>query len=314
MDASKDLPPAASPAGELVVQGGRMDGARRALGDPLTLLGSSAGCDIRLSVDSIAPIQCAIVLDAAGAVLRDLAGGLTHVNGLPAKMRRLGDGDLIDLGPFQFRLDLRAPRTDEVGNAAVAASALDLEGLRVQAAAVAAQQAALDETEARLDARAAALEKQEAQLAAHLESRQKDLDADEEKVRAALSAQAREKAVLDARRKKLSVLRKRLSARSKRQTAQATADARRREAEAASAKQRYEREQGRLLAWHEKAAGDIELQKRQLKDEWQELALDQQRWEEALNAEKADRARREADGKRQAAELLSGREALAADR
>ncbi len=68
-----------------------------------------------------------------------------------------------------------------------------------------------------------------------------------------------------------------------------------------------------MLAWQEKANGDLELQKRKLKDEWQNLALEQQRWEEALNEEKAARLRREQDQAKLAAELLTAREALSAD-
>ena len=49
------------------------------------------------------------------------------------------------------------------------------DALRIQAAAVAAQQAALTEEELRLQQRRLALEKQEAQLAAHLDDRRRRL-------------------------------------------------------------------------------------------------------------------------------------------
>src|SRR5947209_16230334 len=50
-----------------------------------------------------------------------------------------------------------------------------LDALRIQAAAVAAQQAALIDEELRLQQRRGALEKQEAQLAAHLDDRRRRL-------------------------------------------------------------------------------------------------------------------------------------------
>ena len=59
-----------------------------------------------------------------------------------------------------------------------------LDALRIQAAAVAAQQAALTDEELRLQQRRGALEKQEAQLAVHLDERRRRLLALQNKIKA----------------------------------------------------------------------------------------------------------------------------------
>ncbi len=338
MAGNSDLPPVTASAGELVVQGGRMAGTRRALGSPLTLIGSAPGCDIRLNVEGVAPLQSAIILGPDGPVFRDLAGGACRVDGRPVKSCRLTGGEVLELGPFHFRVELPPPATAEIANAAIAAAEHELEALRIQAAAVAAQQAALVEYESRLGQREAALERQESQLAALLAGRQKELDdaqrlareqaeafaREQAEARAAIAAERAtlEKEKADARvelesagkqRKKLKDLRRRLFRRAERQTAEAKQSAASREASAEAARRMYDAERGRLLAWYEKANGESELEKRRLQEGWRELALDQQRWDEALNAEKAERARLDKEQAGRAADLLAAREALNAD-
>ena len=48
------------PAGELIVQNGRQAGVRRPVRAPLTLIGRAPGCDIRLNVESVHPLHCAL--------------------------------------------------------------------------------------------------------------------------------------------------------------------------------------------------------------------------------------------------------------
>ena len=72
---------------------------------------------------------------------------------------------MIGVGSFRFRLQLgESVRRNYRGNRARRA-------VRIQAAAVAAQQSALNEEEMRLEQRRIALDKQEEQLAVHLEER-----------------------------------------------------------------------------------------------------------------------------------------------
>src|SRR5947209_363221 len=147
-------PPApALTAGELVVRNGRFAGARRPLTAPLTLLGRSAGCDIRLNVDDVPPLHCAILQTLGGLVLRDFdSGSGTFVNGQRVNACLLADGDTITVGPFEFCVSWQAA----AGSPPLPESAsqqAEAEALRVQAAAVAAQQAALFEEENRLQQR-----------------------------------------------------------------------------------------------------------------------------------------------------------------
>src|SRR5262245_53719795 len=110
MDPTHD-PQSASPgasAGELVVQNGRMAGTSRRLGVPLTFGGSAAGGDVRLNVEGIHPLHCLIAHSPTGVVVRDLESGGTFVNGVRVTVSPLRDGDVLGVGPFQFRVHLFA--------------------------------------------------------------------------------------------------------------------------------------------------------------------------------------------------------------
>jgi hypothetical protein len=126
--------------GELIVQNGHHSGARRPLEVPITIIGGAAGCDLRLNVPEVEPIHCVLASTSDGVTLRDLRTRHgTLVNGVPAHILTLQDGDIIDIGPLRLQLRLAVPD-----------GAAERDALRVQAAAVAAQQAQLDEQEARL--------------------------------------------------------------------------------------------------------------------------------------------------------------------
>src|SRR5262249_5606784 len=134
------------------------------------LIGRAAGCDVRLNVEGVQPLHCILAQGPAGLVLRDLnTPDGTIVNDDSVDYAELSDGDLIAIGPFRFRVALPPVRS--------AGEALDHEkdALRVQAAAVAAQQATLAEVESQLDQRRQILERQEKQLAHHLDERRQRL-------------------------------------------------------------------------------------------------------------------------------------------
>ncbi|MSQ96525.1 MAG: FHA domain-containing protein [Gemmataceae bacterium] len=176
MDAAKPhkttQPPAIAGAGELVLQNGRQAGTRRPLGAPATFIGRNQGCDIRLNVDGVDPLHCVLIPSPDGVHLRDLNSGTgTHVNGEPVESVLLRAGDLLRVGPFEFRVELPAltPQLDD----------LPIEdyrdSVRIQAAAVAAQQIALEEDELRLLKHRADLQEQEEQLATHLAEKQRQV-------------------------------------------------------------------------------------------------------------------------------------------
>jgi len=162
-------------AGVLIVQNGRQAGARRPLGVLTTFVGRAPNCDVRLNVDGVAALHCLLVDTPHGIQLRDLNSVHgTFVNGVRVETAMLHHGDLLKVGPFQFRLD-RPSTTVEHDAPSTPADERLRDALRIQTAAVAAQQIALEEEEARLDQRRQDLQRQEQQLAAHLEEKQHQL-------------------------------------------------------------------------------------------------------------------------------------------
>lgn len=159
--------------GELVLQNGRQAGARRPLGAVTTFIGRAPNCDVRLNVDGVEPLHCLLVVGAGAVHLRDLNSAKgTFVNGDRVENAPLRNGDLLKVGPFQFRVELATVPESIVDHTPLEESR---EALRIQAAAVAAQQVALEEEEARLQQRRHDLQQQEEQLAAHLDEKQRQV-------------------------------------------------------------------------------------------------------------------------------------------
>lgn len=304
-------PPA--PAGELVVHNGRLSGARKALHAALTLLGHAEGCDVRLNVEGVLPVHCAITRGPAGLVLRALPGAVTLVNGRPVAEGPLHDGDLLAVGPFQFRV-AAAPEPEPIDRAALER---EKGALRVQAAAVAAQQAALAEQEIRLQQRRVALERQEAQLSAHLEERRRKLVELQGQVREARMALRNERAEHEKRvaettaellrtrrdiktgqdklhdeRRHLSDLHKRLKRRHAAHWQAAQSAVRAREDRLGAERRKLEAERSALHEARLRFNGEVELGRRQLRDGWDELRRAQKQWEERRGREDADLRRR----------------------
>ena len=99
-----DQPSLTAGSGELVVLNGRQAGARRPLVSPTTFVGRAADCEIRLNVDGVDPRHCLLVQTPSGFHLRDLHSVHgTFVNGSRVQATLLTNGDLVKVGPFQFR-------------------------------------------------------------------------------------------------------------------------------------------------------------------------------------------------------------------
>lgn len=326
--------------GELVVQNGRLRGTRRALASALTLFGRDPACEIHLNVDGVNPLHCAIVHGPDAFLLRDLdsAGG-TFLNGEAIQESPLQDGDLLTVGPFQFAVHL-PDSEDAPGANAVQA---ERDALRIQAAAVAAQQAGLAEEEAQLQQRRRALERQKEQLAVHLDERRRELlelreqsrqdraalkaeteaaRKQNDEVRAALSKEreAVQKELQQAgkERRRFIELRKRLKKRWRKHWQAHEAALQRREQVLRSERTKLEREvedlqrEGVQLTQAKlRFNGEIELGRRRLQEEWQQLGLAQQQWETCLNQEQAERAVRLGELDRRAAGLTATEETLA---
>jgi len=105
--------------GELVLCNSRLQGARRSLKNPITIIGSAKGCDIQLEVDNVRPIHALIALGADGPHLRAWGVGDTLVNGVPQTTGPLHDDDRLTVGPFEFAIHWTAPLADAVDDAPV---------------------------------------------------------------------------------------------------------------------------------------------------------------------------------------------------
>jgi pSer/pThr/pTyr-binding forkhead associated (FHA) protein len=250
------------PAAELVILSGRQSGTRRPLGVPVTFIGRDAGCDLRLNVEGVEPFHCVLASGPDGVALRDLGGGRgTYVNGQRVAAAALRDGDLLDVGPFRFRLLLPAVAPEPAG---------PRDALRVQVAAVAAQQAALDEEAARLQQRRLALEQQEAQLAAHLEGQRREVVEAAERQRAERSAWEEQKATTERQAEELA--RDRDAVRAERQNLAE------RTAALEQVKERLQEQEAQLAVRQVRLNTQRELDARQLQEGWDCLEQDQQRW------------------------------------
>ena len=167
--ANRDNSATAMVTGELVLLNTRQAGTRQPLVTPTTFVGREQGCDMRLNVDGIDKLHCLFINGHDGIRIRDLKSTSgTFVNGVRTEHLLLQNGDVLEGGPFQYRVELAA-------NASVDGDPAR-DGLRIQVAAVAAQQAALEEEEIRLQKRKADLEQQQEQLAAHLAAKQQQLE------------------------------------------------------------------------------------------------------------------------------------------
>src|SRR5262245_22607474 len=100
---------------ELIVRTGRQEGASKRLTAAITFIGSAAGCDIRLAVDEVEPIHCAIANNSEGLTLRSFRADGVSVNGLAVQTRKIHDGDALTIGPFEFevRIPSHLRKTDD---------------------------------------------------------------------------------------------------------------------------------------------------------------------------------------------------------
>jgi hypothetical protein len=345
MESPPNVPAASAPTvrGELVVCNGRQAGVRRPLTSPAMLIGQASCCDVRLNVEGVRPVHCVLSGVPGAFHLRDLAGGnSTLVNGKPFTAGPLEDGDLIAVGPFQFRFAVSVPEGAEVPPRPADLEA-ERDALRIQAAAVVAQQAALAEQETQLRQGRAALERQKEQLAAHLEKRRqsllemqeqmrqdraafkaeceagrKELEQNRQQIASAGEEQTRARQQVDKERRRLVELRKRLKRRWHRHWDSEKAAVAAREQEVAAAREKLRRdaealqgERAALVQAQLRFNGEVELGRRQLREEWQELGLAQQQWEATLNQEQARRTAEQRELHRRASAVQSAERALA---
>jgi pSer/pThr/pTyr-binding forkhead associated (FHA) protein len=340
--------PALAPAGELVIQNSRLKGTRRSLGVPLTFLGRAPNCDLRLDTAGVGSLHCLIAHGPGGFVVRDLdSESGTFVNGERVSSAPLRNGDVVTVGPFQLRA--RLPRLPAAGPTASAPAQNssepplpDKEALRIQVAAVVAQQVALGEDEARLQQRRETLEQQETQLATHLEEKRRRLVELHTEVQATRSALKRDKEAYekhvekvtgdlslaerdmlerrqqaDAERRRALALQRRLKERYSRQLRQERESLRERERQVADAAQQIEKESERLAQERAVLAqlglrfnGDMEVRARQLQLEWDRFRQEERAWQGQRRQENAELESWAGDLEQREVELARGQQTL----
>jgi hypothetical protein len=330
--------------GELIVHNGRHAGKSQPLEAPLILVGRSSSCDIRLKSTAVAPLHCALVFSSAGVTLRKLhsRGGIS-VNGEAPQPRYLRDGDLLAFGPFEFRIHLIPVVAAPVS--ADPPPAPD-DALRIQAAAVVAQQAALTDEEIRLQQRRVALEHQEAQLASHLEEKRRriielrtqtrdarsELKADRTRQEEELAAVARDLETLRVEladgqqhlhdeRVRLLRLRQRLRQRLHRHWMAERTALKRREQALDAQRADQEKTQERLHAERQEIYhirlhlnGEAELSKRRLRDAWSQLDRERCHWEEQRARAQPELQARAREVEQRAIDLTDAEKALTEER
>lgn len=318
--------------GELIVQTGRHAGARRPLAGPLVLIGRAPGCDVRLQMEGVEPRHCLLASTPDGVVLRDLETQVgTLVNGDRVQSILLCEGDLVAVGSVQFRVHslrvhgLREPRRRETLSADEEAALRD--AWRVQAAAVAAQQIAVEEESLRLEQRQNAFEKQEEQVAAHLEEKRRRLIGLTEEAKAEREALDKDRAAyetyvasikgdlteaqrelmegqrkVEKERTRLSDFNQRLKARWHRFWLAERGKFRGRQAELAGQIQRFEEniaahqaEEEALAARRLRFNALYEFGRGALREAWSKLRQEQQRWKHRRGKERAALKIRERD-------------------
>lgn len=314
MEPIQDRATSAEPAAELVIQNGRLKGTARPIFQPLTLIGRSADCDLRLNVDGIHALHCLLAQTPDGLMLRDLSGdGTVSVNGQAVSVSVLEEGDRMAVGPFQFQVRRKVATLAEQLVQARNQHAQEKEALRIQAAAVAAQQAALLEEEGRQQQRQVSLEQLESQLATHLEAKRKRLlelrdqikeahatlkdhkakyGAQVSEAKKAVEAERREiadgkKQMAEDRRRMRSLLKK-MRQRFHRQWSAERESIARREGEVSRQLEDMEQERGRMKIEGEQIVqarlrlnADVELARRQLKEEWTNLRQEELQHDES---------------------------------
>lgn len=301
--ANRDTSAAIGMKGELVLLNTRQAGTRQPLNAPTMFIGREPGCEIRLNVDGIDSMHCLLINGADGVRIRDLKSTKgTFVNGVRTEHLLLQNGDVLDIGPFQFRVELPALlNTDS-----------EREGLRIQVAAVVAQQIALDEEEIRLEKSSADLEQQEEQLAAHLAAKQLQLEEQSDRLKAereALEAdrlelkrivaatddaQARDHQKLASERQRVNKMHQRLRQRWHKHWAVEKEKhqklANQLECERRSFEQKHAALREREAAFHQELVHfntERELTLRQLHDGCDELKKEQERWHKRRSLELA---------------------------
>jgi pSer/pThr/pTyr-binding forkhead associated (FHA) protein len=159
----------------LIVTFGSTNRKHRALVRTATVLGKASGCDVGLVAPDVSHVHCLIVRSPEGFRLRDCASRTgTRLNGDMVTEAMLRDGDILQVGPFSFRLYLPphlAPAPVSAGPAPEGTALESTQGALVHRQAELDRQAAiLRERSREYDQRLHQLEQAERDLACDRET------------------------------------------------------------------------------------------------------------------------------------------------
>ena len=113
------------PRVELEIMRGRAKQMRRPVTGPAFLIGAAKDCDLVLGDPQFPAVHTYLRRDENGCSIRSLGfAPQLYVNGRPVEAAHLANGDILRLGPYEFRVairfesgvDLRTVAPDETGN------------------------------------------------------------------------------------------------------------------------------------------------------------------------------------------------------
>src|SRR5262249_24092269 len=98
----------------LIPMHGALDKKPRFLDRDVITVGPARGCDIGLDAVDVSTLHCIIYRARDGLRLRDCGSRTgTRLNGVPAKNNVLCDGDVVQMGPFSFVVQIPAGHSVE---------------------------------------------------------------------------------------------------------------------------------------------------------------------------------------------------------
>jgi len=104
------LLPSTAPHVRLVVQGGDHSSKTIECRHVVTLLGSRPGCKVQLHHETVSPVHAVIVCDGESVYGVDLVSqNGTRLNSLKMELENINNGDMLEVFPFEFRVDLENP-------------------------------------------------------------------------------------------------------------------------------------------------------------------------------------------------------------
>jgi hypothetical protein len=93
---------------------GVADKKPRPIDGEMVIVGRARGCDVVLDAPDVSSLHCVVYRWGGGFRLRDCASRTgTRVNGDPRKTASLHDGDVLQVGPFSFKLNLPDAQPDQ---------------------------------------------------------------------------------------------------------------------------------------------------------------------------------------------------------